>query len=276
MQNRLSLFSVLISSSLSIILIAVYMEMSESQRRQTKETTRQADLQEDVISLQREQAKHEKQVLEIQENQTRVMERQTELMRTNHSTAIEIENYRTNGEKLILDLSNYGNGVATNLELVVLTGFKETDELGPDIASTELIRQSTANFTYRRGSSIKAGEDKVSFEAEPGTALQFKSPDQTIVHGIGAGMDPLVEEGIELLEIYFYVRHQDLLGEYHLDPVFTLEVTPNRDYRNIEQVYREAGRHPVNFPIGGQPEISPDDLSFDLSDVEIPEERTVV
>jgi len=62
-QNRLTLINILTSSILSLVLIAVYMEMSESQWKQTEQTVKQANLQEEVVDLQARQLDQQEQVL---------------------------------------------------------------------------------------------------------------------------------------------------------------------------------------------------------------------
>ena len=116
------------------------------------------------------------------------MDRQTELMNADHRTVLEVEDYRADGEKLILSLSNFGNGVATYLELVILTAFEETEDSEPDITSTGLTRRPEDPAQNRRGKSIKAEKTNISFEARSGMSLRSKPTGQTLGHGFGIGV----------------------------------------------------------------------------------------
>ena len=208
--------------------------------------------------------------------QYRTQKEQQQLMEANHRSIVEVEDYRAHGEKLILELSNFGNGVATDLELVILPAFEETEYRRPDIFRTKLTRLPEDSNQNRRGKSIKAGEAQIPFEARPVIGLQSVDDSGTHHYGFDMGMDILDNAGIEVMNIYFYLRYRDLLNEYQIDPVVTLEVTPAEEGGKFEWVYFNAGRHGIGFPLGNEPAISADNLEFDLSDVEVPEERTVV
>lgn len=51
----------------------------------------------------------------------------------NHRAVVEVEDFHVGDEKLHLTLSNVGNGIATNLELVTTTVFEPSSHLSPGV-----------------------------------------------------------------------------------------------------------------------------------------------
>lgn len=207
--------------------------------------------------------------------QYKTQKEQQTLMEANHETVVDVENRRADNEKLVVELSNFGNGVATDLELVVLPLFEQQDNLSPEIGRYRLTRQPEDPDQTRLSQSINAGESKVPFEARPAFALRHGS-NSVQGYGIMTGIDELEREGIGVFRLYFYVRYKDLLGNHQLDPLIILEADFENRYRVFEEFYKGSGKVPVGTPLAGQPEISAEDLEFDLSEVDVPKERTVI
>ncbi|WP_433632953.1 hypothetical protein [Halomicrococcus sp. NG-SE-24] len=210
--------------------------------------------------------------------QYRTNREQQQLMEANHKPVVEIEDYTVDEDRLVIELSNFGNGVGRNLELVVLSVFKETDNVAPDISTATLTRQPEDPTQHRQGQSIKPGEDRVSFEAQPTLKLNFKEKDglQNSRYSFKSGIPELGRQDVGITYLYFYIRYEDLLGKYYINKVLTLETNPESELNDFAKVYKDAGIHPAGSPLVDQPTVIPTTLSFDLSDVEIHKERKVM
>ncbi|WP_231183081.1 hypothetical protein [Haladaptatus sp. DYF46] len=207
--------------------------------------------------------------------QYQTQKEQQKLMEADHRSVIEVEDYWTEDEKIIFQLSNFGNGVATDIELVSLSVFEDTEYFSPGTMRNRLTRKSDDPDRNRMGQSLKPGEGRIAFEALPSIGFELNSGQ---IHrcGFRTGMDELHTEDVDIIRLFYYIRYGDLLGEKHIFPVFMLEAEPIEKRRKFEQVFKEAGQVPIRLQIIGEPKISADDLSFNLSDVEISDRRTVV
>lgn len=150
-----------------------------------------------------------------------------------HRAVVEVEEYTVNGDRLTVTLSNVGNGVATDLELVTATAFEETGHLSPGAVTNRLMMKD--DLEVRRGRrSIKAHEDRSEFEARPSLALTY-SNDYTDRVGIRTGMDELEEVGVELVRVHWFLRYQDLRGTYSLGYIDGIEVEERPDGNEFEE-----------------------------------------
>jgi hypothetical protein len=197
---------------------------------------------------------------------------------------VEVEDDEADGDHLHVYLSNVGKGIATNLELVTMTVFPETENSEPGIARTRLTRQPTEAEEHRRGQSLRPAEDRIPFEARPTLGIQIPSAhsrvDPTVVErsggtisrfGFGAGLAHLDREEAEVIRLHFYIRYTDTHEQQHIQYFRGLELDGDVGNISVDEAYRQGGKM-----LSGGPDVSASNLEFDLSTAETSEERTVV
>lgn len=186
----------------------------------------------------------------------------------NHRAVVDIESYEVHNREISLYLSNVGNGVATDLELVTATVFKPTDALHPGVTTAQLSLQLEQGGRGRQ--SLKAGEDHLEFTTRP--ALGFKSNGQTSRNSIESAMvNQAVQEEINILRIHYFLRYSDLRDHRSLRYIAGWEVEPDKEIDVLETLVSQGG--PMMF---GEPRIDPESLELDLSGAVTEEKRTVV
>ncbi|WP_317175784.1 hypothetical protein [Halomontanus rarus] len=184
-----------------------------------------------------------------------------------HKAVVEVEVHRIDDDRLILQLSNVGNAVGTDLELVTVTVFEETEDFAP-AATTTQVRLTNDEITRGR-QSIKSHEDNVAFGARPSLGLKY-SDGETHRVGNGSAMEELERAEIEVLRVHWFLRYQDLRGEYDEQYVAGIEVDVDQDIRSFESL-SEFGA-PMFW---GGPTIDAETLEMDLSEATTGSQRTI-
>jgi hypothetical protein len=162
MLQMLGISPTLISTASLIVsagvLIVYYLEYRQ-QREQLEQQRRQIQQQETQLERQEQQLEqYQKELSEIEE--------QTKLARLEHQPHLEVESYEFDGNRIIVTLSNYGNGVAADLEMethLEVSGV-ESVSLAPGIC--QLRRRYEDEQPYE-SQSIQPDEQRIIFEAEP-------------------------------------------------------------------------------------------------------------
>lgn len=99
----------------SLGVLTIYVLQYNQQERQLEDQRRQLANQEEQLDAQRTQ-------LEKQEQELEELARQTELAEIEHKIYVEVEDFEFEGDRVVVLLSNYGNGVAKNLRLQTTVG----------------------------------------------------------------------------------------------------------------------------------------------------------
>lgn len=105
---RLQVISIAASGILSFILIYVYRNIGEIQKKQADQLEGQKDLQEEVNKF--------------QEDQTKILDKQEAWMEAEHKPIISIKSWEATDENVTFELSNFGNGVAKNVTVILRLG----------------------------------------------------------------------------------------------------------------------------------------------------------
>lgn len=235
-QNRISLTNFLMSSLLTLILIAVYLEMAESQREQAEGASKQAALQEDVVDLQRRQLSQQERVLEIQENQTEIIDRQTELMEAQSAARIQFEGIKkVEGDDVYIQLSNIGESAAEDLKLVTEFEF-ESDRYDAELGHWPLHRDEKEN--ENRPNFLESGERHAMFTAHVPVQLMDTKTGSASLREFWTTMSQLHEDGVEECEVTLYLLGGDLVDEASAQQIWheTVKVKEEMDF---EDAYRQ-------------------------------------
>lgn len=195
---------------------------------------------------------------------------QRDVLSANHRAVVEVDEVQPNGNDMILSMSNFGHGVATDTQLIIASVFPETELYEPDVVARDLSRSDEKGNASRYGQSLKAGANRRRFKGRVGIPLNSGQPDVS-VQGFRSGVRYLHEDGLEVMRLHFYVRYRDLLDEWHIRHFYSLEFDADIEYESFEAAAEEGG-----VMIHGEPDISADELSMDLSDAVTAEERTVI
>lgn len=154
--------SVVTNVFLTTVLIIVYREISKDQEDQTDETARQADLQKEVVNIQRRQAD--------------ISERQQELSVIEQRPVLQVEGYRPadaeysrySSSALEVKVSNIGRTPAMDLKVEFVTGFADTLPLssGQNLISVRR-KEEDDNWYHEWGENLENGKNDVIYVGEP-------------------------------------------------------------------------------------------------------------
>ncbi len=175
----MSLFISMGSLFISAGVLTIYILRYKQQDQQLRDQRRQIDTQEKQLDNQQTQLEQQERQLHHQERQIEQKEReieqfqkeleqliqQTALAELEHQPHLEVEDYRFEADRVIIVLSNYGNGVATNLQLETILNTSGFEHSRPIPAMSNLRRREgdEASFNSR---AIASGEKGVEFEGE--------------------------------------------------------------------------------------------------------------
>lgn len=145
-------------------------------------------------------------------------ERQTTLTEIERTPLVEISGYEADGDDLEVYLSNYGNGTATNLELVTVSYFEsDADNLEPG-TSAEPLRRAVDEASHNYEQSIQPHDRRVAFTASPGLVVH-----QDMERGgFQLGISQLKSAGVEDVGFQLYVRYSTRTGKRYSIPLFDI------------------------------------------------------
>jgi|GEM_PF-2764576 len=176
--------SVLVSAAsllISLGVLTVYIFQYRQRSQQLAEQRRQIDNQEKQLAAQRTQLEQQERELEQQERELEQyqreleeLERQTELAELEHQAHLEVEDYEFRGDRIVVSLSNYGNGPATDLRLRTTLDASGPEHICPKTAESRLRRCGDADGDVApyEGQAIRPGEQRVAFEGESVVRLE--------------------------------------------------------------------------------------------------------
>lgn len=202
---------------------------------------------------------------------------QRDLLKAEHQPVIDIEKFEIEDDDLIVSASNFGNGVATDLELVTVSAFQGLKSLSNGLAVSKMTRKSKESQANRTGRSIKAGEEKIDFEARVPLPIAV-SNSRAQKYGFRSGVEELALEDAEVVRIHFYLRHENILEKHDISHFLSIEFEP-QDERLTSQESRptlERVSEKGAKMLSGEPSVSAENLSVDWTDAITKNERTVV
>jgi len=186
--------------------------------------------------------------------------------RAQHEAVIEIEEFGPEWENIEMSLSNVGNGVGLDPELVVLGIY--TDESGEvsDGIITKPIKRADRRSPVT-GGSIKSRESRISYEIEPALPSLFDGSRT----GFSSAIQELLDEEIAIARLHYFIRYTDLTGRYHIEYAEGWEFVPEEE---IE--YAHAALNNGNIMVYGEPEVDADKLAYDISSTPSKPQPTIV
>lgn len=192
--------------------------------------------------------------------------------KTTHKAKIEVDFQYTGGEdELYLDLSNVGNGVATDLDLVILGIYTDADGTVQDGILTKPLYRLDRGDAYTRG-SLEAREREIEYRAR----LSFPSLDG-IDHTFPSGLQKIKDkESLDVVRLHIYVRYFDLTDDAQLTYLGGWEYTPDEETEGIREFFDHASKMLIREDIWEAPDIYPETLAYDLSGTPIETGRTVI
>lgn len=113
LENQFQALTMSVSANvtLTLALIGIYRKMSSAMEEQVDEMEDQSKLQKDILDIQDEQGK--------------IMRQQQTLLELEQQPHIEVGDYKLGKESIDVSLSNYGGGLAKDLELLTAVYFEE-------------------------------------------------------------------------------------------------------------------------------------------------------
>lgn len=198
---------------------------------------------------------------------------QAEILRSGYQPLIEYRGIEIDENHLVLELSNYGEGHATGIELVTVGLPAESEDLRPSVDSRKFRRYSVDQDEYS-GRSIRGGESNVPFRTLVGIPIGYKQGGD-VPSGFRSGIRDLVHHEVEVFRLHLYIRYQDQLGRNYITHVFGIEFGPEQEDMNNEASFEEV-YHAGGIMMFGEPLVDSDTLELDLTDAFNEPERTVI
>lgn len=147
---------------------------------------------------------------------TNVQEKQATLAEIERTPLVEISGYEVEGDDIIVYLSNYGNGTATNLELVTVSHFDADSELLEPGTSPEPLVRATDDARHNYEQSIRPHDERIKFTASPGL-VTHRDQERG---GFSLSISMLESAGVENVAYQLFVRYSTRTGDRYAIPLF--------------------------------------------------------
>ncbi|WP_439028491.1 hypothetical protein [Haloarchaeobius sp. DT45] len=194
-------------------------------------------------------------------------DQQRKLLSLNQTARVEPIRYSSDGDELEVELSNFGDGAAHDLELITLIRFPPSRwsalEISSGIAETQLYR---SDGSPGLGNSLQGGQEGVQFKAEPVTAVSEGNWRMNRLL-LGLALERLKSSKAESASLHFSVRYADALGNQNIEQFLHLEADLEElpsldiDFEDFHENAENLAEKPDNEVV--LPEVWAD-LSFDL------------
>lgn len=194
--------------------------------------------------------------------QTQILSEQKQLMGSRYQPEIRVKNDDINNRKMVLLLSNEGNGVAKDLKLRI--GIKlcfEDDPNGNYIEPTEvdllfndikyqikpqylgLRRSSSSGTGFLRsslsGATLSPSDEDTIFEAVTQIPVHEEHSDSGAGWDIPTVVTLLSESGVKYIQLSFVVVYNDITGEEYVEGIFSVRgIDTQPYYGDITQVLK--------------------------------------
>lgn len=145
--------------------------------------------------------------------------RQQQLLKMERRPIIEVGDYNFEDGTAEILLSNYGEGVATDLELVTAVKFEGTETLKPEKASAPFRRSGEDHRRLER--SIRPHQELVRFEADPCIGLDWHPMSERRVGDFRTSTRLMEEEDIEEFYFKLFIRYSNQLDETEIESLFS-------------------------------------------------------
>jgi hypothetical protein len=192
----------------------------------------------------------------------------SESFRANHRTLVEAESIDISEDDLRLGLSNVGNGVATDPELVIIGVYTdESGEVSDSLVVNRFGREDRGE--PRSAGSLEVNESEVPFS----TRMAIPSIYDEDRMGFETGLRQLLEEDVAVTRLFLYVRYTDLTDEYRCEYVDGWEFEPTEEMTNAEEAFGQGAR---TIRLVSWPDLDPETLEYSLHEVDTGLDRTVI
>lgn len=239
-RTQLGFTNLFADSMLTLVLIVIYSKIANAQQEQTQETANQ---------------------VELSEQQSKILQRQEELMEFQYEPHIRITGFEFEEEnKINISMMNAGNGFADKIYLRTEIFVRKNrdsllestlDDMRFTIDDRDcriipgynpLVRKSNElTRSAHSGGVLKADEGEVEFESRPNLSIQTLNDQGE--HGITSlqvGFEKLLERGFERVHLELSVVYCNVDGEEKLESVLGRSVDINNIPVEIkEEITRE-------------------------------------
>lgn len=205
--NRLRVVSIAASAFLTLMLIYVYSNIGDIQQDQARQLKGQKDLQGEVN--------------ELQKKQTDILDQQEAWMRAEHTPIISVESWSVKNQQFTINISNFGNGVAKGMAVVLRIG--PTEDAWP-FEDDEI--EFRGELREEHGVQVlKQSVDPVQFTGVPKSSAVFEEDKE---HGLSEVLEKL--DSGEMIYYRVLVEFEDLGDVASDDDVWVAEAkVPDAD-----------------------------------------------
>lgn len=176
-----------------------------------------------------------------------IQKKQANLAEIERTPLIEIAGYELDGDDITVYLSNYGNGTATNLELVTVSHFETDHELLEPGAAPEPLRREVNEVNHNYEQSIRPHDKRVEFKASPGL-VAHRDQERG---GFSFAIRQLQSDRVENVAFQLYVRYSTRTGKRYTIPLFRMprEIDVDEDATFNDAYTIETGVTSVPYTI---------------------------
>lgn len=148
--------------------------------------------------------------------QYRLQGRQVRLENRPH---LVVEEYDEEGNTIEANLSNLGNGVATDIELVTSIDFVGGGPFAPGSTRRRMRKVGEeGDEKHRVGNALEAGRSHERFVGDAVTGLVVDG--EEMGYGLRAATGRLAQEGVETVTVDFSIVNTDLLGNEYEQTIY--------------------------------------------------------
>jgi len=183
----------------------------------------------------------------------------------NHRAKLEVSSAFPTENQIDINLSNVGNGVATDLEIAILGVYTtEGGELRDGITSNKLDR--AYRFESKSG-SLEANETDVHYVGRI-TIPAVQGDGGT---GFETGIREMVREDITACCLYLYLLYSDFTNEQRSEFIKGWKFEPIDEAASAEECIEKGEEMWLEIP-----DLDPETMDYDLSEVTTGKEKTVL
>lgn len=164
---------------------------------------------------------------------------------------VEVADYALEGNSVVVWLSNYGKGSATNLQLEF--EIVEPDPLPVEVESGFVQLRRESDDGVRRETSLPPEKEYIKYQSTP--YLSIRREGEMKKMDWGAAVKPLSEEGVEEVRFLLRIHFSNQLGEEH-----SQLITPKSRGADVQPMSRlESEAHGVP-----PAELDPSDINVEI------------
>lgn len=156
--------------------------------------------------------------------QKNILKDQKEFLKLERLPEIQLADYTIDGNELEVEVSNYGHGLAKNIQYWTTVSAPESDRLEPLVMETDTQRLTT-EFDQTYEQALNPNESRIIFQAEPTVAFELDGSPHYFAN-FSEAFEFLHQENITSVWFQVYLVAHDQLGGCQSKSIFSSPRNP--------------------------------------------------